>query len=83
MTGFGLLGHLLEICRASGVGARVTASALPKIAEAEVWAGSYVLPDNAMRNWNAFEGEVEMGDAGARVGDRLILTKGLGVVMLS
>lgn len=65
VTGFGLCGHLLELCRASGVGARVTASALPKIAEAEVWAGSYVLPDNAMRNWNAFEGEVVMGDAGA------------------
>jgi selenide,water dikinase len=55
----------LEICRASGVAARVQAKALPKIAEAEAWAASYVLPDNAMRNWNAFEGEIEMGDAGA------------------
>jgi selenide,water dikinase len=65
VTGFGLAGHLLEICRASGVAARVQAKALPKIAEAEAWAASYVLPDNAMRNWNAFEGEIEMGDAGA------------------
>jgi selenide,water dikinase len=65
VTGFGLAGHLLEICRASGVVARVQAKALPKIAAAEAWAASFVLPDNAMRNWNAFEGEVEMGDAGA------------------
>jgi len=56
---------LLELCRASGVAAQIVGAGLPKIAEAEVWAGSYVLPDNAMRNWNAFEGEVAMGDAGA------------------
>jgi selenide,water dikinase len=65
VTGFGLCGHLLEVCRASGVGARISGGALPKIAEAEAWAGRFVLPDNAMRNWNAFEGEVEMLDAGA------------------
>jgi selenide,water dikinase len=65
VTGFGLCGHLLELCRASGVAAQIVGAGLPKIAEAEVWAGSYVLPDNAMRNWNAFEGEVAMGDAGA------------------
>ena len=55
VTGFGLSGHLLEICRASGVAARIQGNTLPKIAAAEAWAASYVLPDNAMRNWNAFE----------------------------
>jgi len=53
------------VCRASGVGARIEGALLPRIEEAEAWAGGYVLPDNAMRNWNAFEGEIEMGDAGA------------------
>ncbi|MFM7638595.1 MAG: selenide, water dikinase SelD [Bacteroidota bacterium] len=65
VTGFGLGGHLLEVCRASGVGARIEGALLPRIEEAESWAGGYVLPDNAMRNWNAFEGEIVMGDAGA------------------
>jgi selenide,water dikinase len=65
VTGFGLSGHLLEICRASGVAARIQGSTLPKIAAAEAWAASYVLPDNAMRNWNAFESAVDMQDASA------------------
>jgi selenide,water dikinase len=65
VTGFGLCGHLLELCKASGVAARIVARQLPKIAQAEAWAGAFVLPDNAMRNWNAFEVEVEMVDAGA------------------
>src|SRR6202011_3266542 len=29
VTGFGLLGHLLEMCRGSGLGARITASGAP------------------------------------------------------
>lgn len=65
VTGFGLAGHLLELCRASGVGASIMGARLPKIAAAEAWAASFVLPDNAMRNWNAYEGEIEMLDAGA------------------
>jgi selenide, water dikinase len=31
VTGFGLLGHLFKMCRASGVGARIDASAVPLI----------------------------------------------------
>ncbi|RJN31458.1 selenide, water dikinase SelD [Nesterenkonia natronophila] len=35
VTGFGLLGHLYKMCRASGVGARLDASAVPLIDGAE------------------------------------------------
>ena len=36
VTGFGLLGHLASMCRASGVGAEIQAGAVPAIAK-EVW----------------------------------------------
>jgi selenide, water dikinase len=39
VTGFGLIGHLHELCDASGVAARVEAAAVPVIEGAEVLAG--------------------------------------------
>lgn len=60
VTGFGLAGHLLEMCRGAGLGAEINFSALPLIAEARALAESFVLPDNAMRNWNAYEKEVRL-----------------------
>ncbi|MBV5268337.1 MAG: selenide, water dikinase SelD, partial [Burkholderiaceae bacterium] len=65
VTGFGLAGHLLELCKASGLGSVLESKKLPRIAEAEAFALQFVLPDNAMRNWNAYEGEIDMRDAGA------------------
>lgn len=62
ITGFGLAGHLLEMCRASGVAARLQAKSLPKMPEAEPLADSFILPDNAMRNWNAYEKEIVLND---------------------
>jgi selenide, water dikinase len=60
ITGFGLLGHLLELCKASEVGATVEFGKLPLANAARSLAASYVLPDNAMRNWNAYEKECEL-----------------------
>ena len=65
VTGFGLAGHLLEMCKSSRLGALLQAKNLPKILEAEAFAAQFILPDNAMRNWNAYEGEIDMQDAGA------------------
>jgi selenide,water dikinase len=65
VTGFGLAGHLLELCKSSGLGSVIESNKLPRIAEAETFASQFILPDNAMRNWNAYEGEIDMRDAGA------------------
>jgi selenide,water dikinase len=65
VTGFGLAGHLLEMCRASGCSAVIDLEKLPKIPEAISLAASFVLPDNATRNWNAYENDVQINNAAA------------------
>ncbi len=50
VTGFGLLGHLAEICRASGVGACLNFSDIPKIAAAVTYAQNGVITGAAKRN---------------------------------
>lgn len=56
VTGFGLLGHLLEVCRGSGVGARLDLSAVPCLAEAISLAKAGIFPGAARRNWQGYEG---------------------------
>jgi hypothetical protein len=62
ITGFGFLGHLLEVCKASGVGAEIEFMNVPLKEEAKQLASSFVLPDNAMRNWNAYEKDVQLSN---------------------
>ena len=62
ITGFGLLGHALEMCEASQVSMELSGAQLPKISEAIDLAKQFVLPDNAMRNWNAYQEKVNLLD---------------------
>ncbi|MBN8704046.1 MAG: selenide, water dikinase SelD [Bacteroidetes bacterium] len=58
ITGFGLLGHLVEVCKASGVSAEMNYEAVPKIDGIDYYIQQYIVPDNTYRNWNAYEKEV-------------------------
>ncbi len=53
VTGFGLLGHLSEICRASGVGAEIDAKAVPVFAGARTLAERDVRTGASPRNWQS------------------------------
>jgi selenide,water dikinase len=55
VTGFGFCGHLLEMCKASQLSARIHWNAVPLIEEAKEYAAQFILPDNAFRNWNSYE----------------------------
>lgn len=51
VTGFGLLGHLAEVCRGSGVGARIDRSAIPVFDGARRLAEEGVRTGASGRNW--------------------------------
>lgn len=59
ITGFGLLGHLLEVCEGSNLSAEINYSSIPLIDNLQYYTGKFIYPDNTMRNWQSFESKVE------------------------
>src|SRR6185503_7707570 len=60
VTGFGLAGHLLEICRGSKLSAEVRFDALPVIPEALEWVKQGVATGASDRNWKGYGAEVAL-----------------------
>ena len=60
VTGFGLAGHLLELCRAAGLGASVRWSDVPVIPEALEYVKAGVFTGASTRNWNGYGKEVTL-----------------------
>jgi selenium donor protein len=58
VTGYGLIGHLLEICAGSGVGAEVRASDVPTLEGARELLGRGFVPAGSLRNAETFRGRV-------------------------
>lgn len=54
VSGYGLIGHLLEICNGSAVGARLDFPAVPLLENARAFAESGVAPAGTLRNAEAF-----------------------------
>ena len=60
VTGFGLLGHLLEMCRGSGLAARITAADLPLLAGLQALAQSGIATGASARNWQSYGKDVRL-----------------------
>ncbi len=60
VTGFALLGHLLEICRGSKLGARIEFAKLPLLPAAVSLAEKGYAPGAAARNWASYGHEVTL-----------------------
>jgi len=58
VTGFGLAGHLLEICRGSGLSAEIAFRDLPIIEEALAFAKQGIATGASERNWKGYGHEV-------------------------
>lgn len=54
ITGFGLLGHLMEMAEGSGLGAELEYNKVPKIKGLENYLKQNIVPDATYRNWNAY-----------------------------
>jgi selenide,water dikinase len=63
VTGFGLLGHLLELCRGSNCCAELAFDELPLIESACALAREGVRTGASARNWSSYGSEVELRDA--------------------
>ena len=59
VTGFGLAGHLLEICRGSGLAARVSLAGVPLIDSAVAFARQGIVTGASARNWIGYGTQVD------------------------
>ena len=73
VTGFGLAGHLLEICRGSSLSARLQWDAVPLIPLAAAIAQSGTATGASQRNWDGYGSSVEL-PAGCAAWQQNLLT---------
>ncbi len=59
VTGFGLLGHLTEMCQGSNLKARLVYADIPVIPEALAYVKEGCYADGALRNWKSLAGKVD------------------------
>jgi selenide, water dikinase len=62
VTGFGLLGHLAELCEGSGLAAEIQYSRIPRFGPLAEYIKLNTIPDATFRNWNAYSNKVEFAE---------------------
>lgn len=68
VTGFALLGHLIEMCEGAGLSAEIEYAQVPLMDGVKDLAAKFVYADNTMRNWKSYESKV------AGIGSESLLT---------
>jgi len=88
VTGFGLFGHLGEVCKASGLSAEIDMDKVPKIPEAENYRQQGAIPGGTHRNFESYgdtlselsQAELEWGCDPQTSGGLLVAVKPAAVV---
>jgi selenide,water dikinase len=60
VTGFGLLGHLAEMCEGSGLSARIEFNKVPVISSLPHYLDLKCFPGGTQRNWNSYGHKVSL-----------------------
>jgi selenide,water dikinase len=59
VTGFGLLGHLIEMAEGSGISVELNYSAIKKVDGVDEYLKQRTIPDATFRNWNSYSSKVD------------------------
>ena len=62
VTGFGLLGHLLEMCRAGMVSAELDFTAIPQLGDLASYLAAGMAPGGTRRNWASYGHAIDCPD---------------------
>lgn len=54
VTGFGLMGHLIEVCEGSGVSAQIKYADVPLIENLKTYLDQFIYPDMTMKNFSTY-----------------------------
>jgi selenide,water dikinase len=60
VTGFGLLGHLTEMCQGSGVSATIEAGKIPTIPAVHHYLAQGCIPGGTVRNWASYGSNIRL-----------------------
>lgn len=66
VTGFGLLGHLLEMCRAGKVSAELDFAAIPQLGDLACYLNEGMAPGGTRRNWASYGDAIDCPDEMSR-----------------
>ena len=59
VTGFGLMGHLIEMAEGANLSAELFYSKIPVVAGAREYMSQRIVPDATYRNWNSYSKKVD------------------------
>jgi selenide,water dikinase len=62
VTGFGFLGHLLEICEGSRMAAKINYNKIPVIKGIEDYITQKAIPGGTFRNWKSYGHKIDLTD---------------------
>jgi selenide,water dikinase len=62
VTGFGIMGHLIEMAEGSGLSAEIEYSTLPILDFVKPLLAQNIIPDATYRNWNAYGEKTTIGE---------------------
>ncbi len=60
VTGFGLMGHGIEMAKGSGTSMELLFEHIPQMETLKTYLDMNILPDASFRNWNAYQGETQI-----------------------
>ncbi len=58
VTGFGLLGHLIEMCEGANLSADINYAKVPLLKDLTYYTDMMCVPDNCFRNWSSYDPKV-------------------------